>query len=122
MNGPWNVEYTDEFEAWWVGLDEPEQDDIAATVGLLAEKGPSLPFPYSSGIEGSKHEHMRELRIQHAGEPYRVLYAFDPRRSAILLIGGNKTGNDRWYAEYVPKADQLYDEHIRTLKKEGLIP
>ncbi|HMP73532.1 MAG TPA: type II toxin-antitoxin system RelE/ParE family toxin [Kiritimatiellia bacterium] len=118
----WAVEYTDEFEIWWNGLTEPEQDEIAATVGLLAEKGPSLPFPYSSGVEGSKHNHMRELRIQYAGEPYRVLYAFDPRRSAILLIGGNKTGNDRWYDEYIPKADKLYYEHVKTLKKEGLIP
>lgn len=121
MRKTWAVEYTDEFETWWNGLIESEQDDIAATVGLLAEKGPSLPFPYSSGVEGSKHNHMRELRIQHAGEPYRVLYAFDPRRSAILLIGGNKTGNDRWYDEYIPKADKLYDEHIKILKKEGLI-
>ena len=121
MNKTWAVEYTDEFETWWDGLTESEQDDIAATVGLLAEKGPSLPFPYSSGVGRSKHNHMRELRIQHAGEPYRVLYAFDPTRSAILLIGGNKIGNDRWYDEYVPKADRLYDEHIKTLKKERLI-
>ena len=121
MNKTWTVEYTDEFETWWDGLTESEQDDIAATVGLLAEKGPSLPFPYSSGVGRSKHNHMRELRIQHAGEPYRVLYAFDPTRSAILLIGGNKIGNDRWYDEYVPKADRLYDEHIKTLKKERLI-
>ena len=64
---------------------------------------------------------MRELRVQHKGQPYRVLYAFDPRRSAILLIGGNKTGNDRWYEEFVPVADRLYDEHINTLKKEGLL-
>ncbi len=122
MSNAWTVEYTDEFEVWWNGLTESEQDDIAATVGLLAEKGSSLPYPYSSGVERSKHNHMRELRIQHAGEPYRVLYAFDPRRSAILLIGGNKIGNDRWYDEYIPKADKLYDEHIETLKKERLIP
>jgi hypothetical protein len=64
---------------------------------------------------------MRELRIQHEGRPYRVLYAFDPRRSAILLIGGDKTGNDRWYDEYIPAADGIYDEHIAALKKEGLI-
>lgn len=117
----WDVEYTDEFGEWWSSLNEPEQDDIAATVGLLEEKGPSLPFPKSSGIEASRHSHMRELRIQHAGDPWRVLYAFDPRRSAILLIGGNKTGNDRWYEEYVPIADDLYDKHIETLRQEGLI-
>jgi hypothetical protein len=64
---------------------------------------------------------MRELRIQHAGDPYRVLYAFDPRRNAILLIGGNKTGKNRWYKEFVPMADRLYDEHLKELKQEGLI-
>jgi hypothetical protein len=118
---PFEVEYTDEFEEWWVTLSEHEQDDVAATVGLLADKGPTLPFPYSSGIEGSKHSHMRELRIQHAGKPYRVLYAFDPRRTAILLIGGKKTGNDRWYKEFVPLADALYDQHVEELKREGKI-
>jgi hypothetical protein len=117
----WDVEFTEEFEGWWVGLSESEQDDIDAVVGLLEEKGPSLPFPFSSGISGSKYGHMRELRVQHGGEPYRVLYAFDPRRCAILLIGGNKTGQDRWYESMVPKADRIYDEHLELLKKEGLI-
>ena len=64
---------------------------------------------------------MRELRTQHKREPYRVLYAFDPRRSAILLIGGNKTGQDRWYDKYIPIADELYDDHLKLLKDEGLI-
>jgi hypothetical protein len=64
---------------------------------------------------------MRELRIQHKGRPYRVLYAFDPRRAAVSLIGGDKTGNNRWYREMVPVADRLYDEHLETLRKEGLI-
>jgi len=63
---------------------------------------------------------MRELRVQHRGRPYRVLYAFDPRRVALLLIGGEKTGDDRWYERFVPIADRLYDEHLRTIKREGL--
>ena len=62
---------------------------------------------------------MRELRVQHEGRPYRVLYAFDPRRVAVLLIGGDKTGNDRWYQEFVPRADRLYDEHLALLGMEG---
>lgn len=117
----WEVEYTDELGAWWSGLDEAEQVSIDASVKLLESYGPQLPFPHSSGIEQSRHPHMRELRIQHAGRPYRVLYAFDPRRAAILLIGGDKTGHDRWYDEHVPIADRLYDEHLGTLKKEGLL-
>ena len=60
---------------------------------------------------------MRELRIQHKGRPYRVLYAFDPRRVAMLLIGGDKTGNNRWYEEYVPAADSIYERHVRELEK-----
>ena len=117
----WAVEYTDEFEEWWHKLTESEQIDITASVGLLEKCGPNLRHPHSSGIHGSTFTHMRELRIQHAGRPYRILYAFDPRRTAILLIGGNKIGNDRWYEKYVPIADDLYEQHIATLKKEGLI-
>jgi hypothetical protein len=64
---------------------------------------------------------MKELVIQHKGYPYRVLYIFDPRRNAILLLGGNKAGNDRWYEENIPKADKIYDDYLKTIKKEGLI-
>ena len=118
----WDIEYTSDFEMWWKTLTESGQEDVAATVGLLEEKGPNLPFPYSSGINISRHSHMRELRIQHRGQPYRVLYAFDPRRTGILLLGGDKAGDDRWYEKYIPKADRLYDEHIEVLKNEGLLP
>jgi hypothetical protein len=62
---------------------------------------------------------MRELRVQHQGRPIRVLYAFDPRRTAILLLGGDKTGDNRWYVKHIPRADRLYDEHLMELKKEG---
>jgi hypothetical protein len=78
-----------------------------------------LRFPYSSSIASSRHSHMRELRVQHAGQPYRILYAFDSRRAAVLLIGGDKTGNDRWYDTYVPLAGRLYDEHLAQLRQEG---
>ena len=64
---------------------------------------------------------MPELRVQSGGRPLRVFYAFDPRRTSILLIGGDKTGNDRFYEEYVPVADALYDEHLEELRKEGLL-
>ncbi len=112
------VEFTDEFEEWWHTLVEAEQEDIDAVIDLLIERGIRLKYPYTSGINGSKHSHMRELRIQHAGNPYRVFYAFDPKRIAILLIGGNKIGDDDWYDNYIPIADKLYDIHVETLKKE----
>lgn len=116
----WAVEYTDQFGAWWNDLTESEQEDVGAVVILLREKGPTLTRPYSDSVHGSRHSNMKELRIQHAGDPYRVLYAFDPRRYAILLLGGDKTGDARWYATYVPIADDLYDEHVAALKREGL--
>lgn len=117
----WEIEFTDEFGFWWEGLREDEQESIRASVKLLGELGPGLRFPHSSGIKGSRHGQMCELRGQHGGRPYRLLFAFDPRRYAILLLGGDKTGNDRWYDENVPIADRLYDEHLALLKKEGLI-
>jgi hypothetical protein len=116
----WEVEGTDGFARWFEALDDSEQVSVGRVVDLLVEQGPSLPFPYSSGIATSRHRHMRELRIQHEGRPYRVLYAFDPRRAAILLLGGDKTGNDRWYDEHVPRADTLYDEYLEELRREGL--
>jgi hypothetical protein len=114
----WEVEFTDEFGAWWGKLTEDEQVSVDAAVRMLEAAGPRLPFPHTSGIGRSRHGHMRELRVQHNGRPYRILYAFDPRRAAILLVGGDKTGNDRWYEDYVPVADRLYDEHLATLQKE----
>jgi hypothetical protein len=117
----WEVEGIDEFAEWFEGLHDEEQISVGRVVELLVEHGPSLPFPYSSGIAASRHRQMRELRIQHEGRPYRVLYAFDPRRAAILLLGGDKTGNDRWYEEHVPVADALYDEYLQELEREGLI-
>lgn len=117
----WDVEFTDEFGAWWDTLAESAQDAVDRVVGLLEARGPQLGHPHSSGVVTSRHPHLRELRVQHQGRPLRVLYAFDPRRAAILLIGGDKTGRDRWYEAYVPVADRLYDEHLDALRREGLL-
>ncbi len=115
----WDLEYTDEFGLWWRTLSEGQQNAVAATAELMMEHGPNLPFPYSSNVRSSRHGVMRELRVQSGGRPLRVFYAFDPRRTSILLIGGDKTGNDRFYLEYVPVADDLYDEHLDELRNEG---
>lgn len=114
----WEVEFTDEFEEWWQGLAEAVQDAIDRSVHLLEAKGPALPFPHSSDIKGSKHGNMRELRVQLGGQPYRIFYAFDPRRAAILLIGGNKTGDDNFYDRMIPIADRIYDQHLEELARE----
>ena len=118
----WEVEYTEEFGRWYRDLIVAVQDDIDRIVGLLEVKGPQLPFPYSSGIEGARHEHMRELRVQSGGEPYRIFYAFDPRRAAILLLGGNKAGDNRFYETMIPLADRLYEAYLVEIRKEGFIP
>lgn len=100
------------------GLDEEEQIDIDAVVGLLEDKGPHLPCPHSSDVKGCKYGAIREPRVQHKGKPYRILYAFDPRRAAILLIAGRKTGDKRWYEQYIPLAERIYEEHLKSLKDE----
>lgn len=115
----WEVEFTNEFGEWWESLDDDEQDSVDVSVRLLEACGPSLGFPHSSKINNSKHSHMRELRVQHKGVPYRVLYAFDPRRVALLLIGGNKGGDDRWYDVHVPLADKIYDQHLKEIEQDG---
>ncbi|MCL2250601.1 MAG: type II toxin-antitoxin system RelE/ParE family toxin [Treponema sp.] len=114
----WEVEYTDEFEEWWKTLNENEQDAIDRSVLLLENQGPSLSYPYSSDVKQSKHGSMRELRSQCKGHPLRTFYAFDPKRTAILLIGGNKTGNDDFYDNMVPKADKIFDEYLNEKQEE----
>lgn len=115
----WEVEFTDEFQDWWNTLSEEQQDDVAHSVRHLIEFGPALGFPHSSKVNSSRYPQMRELRTQSGGRPLRTLYAFDPRRSAILLIGGEKAGDDRWYEKFVPVADRIFKRHLHELKKEG---
>ncbi|MGO8757424.1 MAG: type II toxin-antitoxin system RelE/ParE family toxin [Terracidiphilus sp.] len=113
----WEVEFTNEFGAWWHGLTVEEQNSVADGVYVLEEFGPALTRPLADTVRGSEYPNMRELRIQHQGRPYRVLYAFDPRRVGVLLIGGDKTGNSRWYEEFVPTADAIYAQHLREIKE-----
>jgi len=118
---PWIVEYTDEFGVWFDTVEEREQNRLVAAVQRLEAQGPDLEYPQSSGITSSRHQHMRELRVQIGGRPFRVFYAFDPRRAAILLIGGDKTGDKLFYNRMIPIADDLYDTHLEELRKKGLI-
>jgi len=113
----WEIEYTDEFERWWDTLSEAEQESVAVSVSLLEIMGPKLPRPHSDTVKGSRFNNMKELRTQHTGVPYRKLYAFDPRRTAILLLGGNKTGDSNWYQQHIPIADKLFAEHLAQLQK-----
>ena len=117
----YDVEYTDEFETWWNGLTVREQEDVRPVVRLLEERGIRLGHPYSSKVKGSRHGRMRELRIQSGGRPIRVFYAFDPRRTAILLIGGHKREQGQFYQRYMWRADAIYDRYLQQLRREGLL-
>lgn len=117
----WEIEGTDQFREWLRSLPDDIQDDVEATIDLLEEQGPGLSRPHADHIRDSRHSNMRELRVQSGGEPFRIFYAFDPRRNAILLVGGNKRGNNRFYAQYIPVADGLYDVYLHELREEGLI-
>lgn len=115
----WDVEYTDQFEDWWDGLSADQQKPVAACVRLLAERGPGLGRPAVDTVTASRHPNMKELRIG----TVRVLFIFDPRRTGILLIAGDKRGQWRaFYDQMVPLADDLYDDHLEELRKEGLTP
>jgi hypothetical protein len=109
------VEGTEEFEAWFLALAEKEAESVARVVGLLEEKGVALGFPYSSDIKGSQA--LRELRVQSGGHAIRVFYVFDPLRRAVLLLGGDKTGDDRFYETFVPRAERMWIEYLADLEK-----
>jgi len=106
------------FEAWYRELDDVDAEQVAIVVDLLEARGTSLGFPHSSAIKGSKVG-LRELRIQSMGKPLRVFYKFDPKRQAVLILGGDKTGNDRFYSEYVRRAEKLWFEYLRESQEEG---
>jgi hypothetical protein len=111
----WEVEYTDQFGDWFAELDGREQATIVAAVKILQERGPSLGRPLVDTMKSSRHANMKELRPR--GGALRILFAFDPRRVAILLIGGDKSNRwETWYRDFIPIADQLYDEHLEILK------
>jgi hypothetical protein len=117
----WDVEVTDEFRAWWSTLTEDQQDIVQPAVEALAEVGPTLGRPLVDTLRDSRHTNMKELRPRPGN--LRVLFAFDPRRTAILLIGGDKTGQWRaWYTRTIPLADDLYDDYLKELHIEGLLP
>lgn len=116
----WAIELTDTAKEWYLSLAERDQNRIAAALDQLADRGPNLGRPAVDTITGSRHPNMKELRS--FGGHLRALFAFDPRRTAIVLLGGDKTGDwTGWYERNIPIADDLYDEYLAEIRKEGLI-
>lgn len=112
------VRRTSEFKDWFDQQDKPLRRAILAHIGLLQERGPRLSRPHADTLKGSKLTNLKELRVQHRGDPYRILYAFDPKRQALLLVGGNKAEDKKWYDKMIPRAEKLFEAHLEDLDKE----
>lgn len=115
---PWAVSFADDFEPEFDALDAEVQDAILARVLLLESEGPSLGRPHADTLTGSKHANMKELRCTAAGSVWRIAFAFDPDRQAILLVGGDKSGGSekRFYKQLIARADDRFDRHLAQRK------
>lgn len=109
------IAYTDEFEEWFENLDESDQDAVYKKVGLLEAQGTALGRPHTGSLDGTKHG-CRELIVQSKGRPLRVFYNFNPDREGILFIGGDKTGNSRFYKEMIPQVDKIWEQYMDEWK------
>jgi hypothetical protein len=111
----WSTERTKEFEEWWATLTKLDRRLILSSIESLEESGPATGRPTVDSVKGSRHSNLKELR---ATRTIRIFFAFDPRRVAMLLIGGDKAGETkRFYRQMIPKADRIYDAHLRQITK-----
>lgn len=115
----WAVATTDTFDEWFAELTEAAQAEVIAKVNMLKLLGPQLARPHADTLKGSKHANMKELRADTSDQVLRIAFAFDPSRSAILLVGGNKGGTSqkRFYKQLIAKADELYDAQLAAIKR-----
>ena len=115
----WTVRFADEFEQEFLSLQQGVQDELLAVARILADYGPQLGRPYVDTLKGSKHANMKELRFEAEGGVWRVAFAFDPRRHAILLVAGDKSGKsqERFYKQLIAIADTRFAAHLERLKK-----
>lgn len=115
----WTIIYRSRYSAWFEGSGEELQNEILANLEVLKVMGPNLGRPRVDHVKGSEHQNMKELRIQFKGDPVRILFAFDPERRAVLLLGGDKTGDNRWYRENVPLADREFTLHLQEVQEKA---
>jgi hypothetical protein len=116
----WNVKIADEFQPEYEKLPDEVQDELLAMTRLLQQLGPQLKRPHADTMNGSRHANMKELRFDTADGVWRVAFAFDPRRKAVLLVAGDKSGasEKRFYRELIKRADDRYDAHLSRLRKK----
>lgn len=113
----WNVGFHSAFDGEFDELGEEVQDEILALMGLLQEFGPNLARPHVDTLNGSKYANLIELRFKAADGVWRVAFAFDPQREAILLVAGDKSGG-RFYKDLIAEADARFGEHLAELKAQ----
>jgi hypothetical protein len=114
----WEIEVTDQFTVWYDALSDDDAQSVNEAVEVLEVRGPTLGRPLVDTMRRSRHANMKELRP--LATSIRILFAFDPRRMALLLLGGDKQGEwERWYEVNIPRADDLFDEHLEALRKGG---
>lgn len=120
LNVIWTVQLHDAFDPEFDELPEPVQDDLLAHAKLLEQFGPHLGRPRVDTLNGSRHANMKELRFDSAGGVWRFAFAFDPKRTAIVLCGGDKSGGSekRFYRQLKTKADARFDAHIAAIKRQ----
>jgi hypothetical protein len=117
----WTVTFGDEFDVEFELLDPDVQDALLAHARLLSEFGPQLGRPYVDTLAGSRNSNMKELRFDAADGVWRIAFAFDPQRQAVLLAAGDKSGvaSKRFYKQLIAKADKRYSAHLRRTKTQG---
>ncbi len=118
----WRIEFTAEFERWWRALDASAMEALAHDIDVLEAVGPGLGRPIVGSVRGSRFRNMKEIRTTHGRQVLRVLFAFDPHRSAVLLVGGDKRGDRRFYDRAIARADQLFQDHLDRLDFDGRNP
>ena len=115
---PWALVYLKDFEDWLDSQAEDLQDEVLAHLELLKAIGPVLRRPHADTLKGSKISNLKELRFSHFGAPIRILYVFDPKQHGVIILAGDKSGDKRWYEVNIPKAERLYEQHLRKLLTE----
>lgn len=116
----WSVSAGEEVKAFLNTLTNDEFKEVGARLALLRDMGPHLKRPHADTLSGSRHKNMKELRIPHKEKQFRILFAFDTERNAILLVGGDKVplGEKLWYPKFIAMADDLYDAHENALAEK----
>lgn len=114
---PYELVLLDDFANWLDEQEEVRRIKILGHLDLLEERGPLLGRPYVDTLKGSKLPNLKELRVQHKTEPIRILFAFDPKQQAVIILGGSKQADKRWYEINIPIAEKMYAEHLEAQQK-----